>query len=86
LAFALWIDTGEQLAWAQGTHEYRPWGAAVVAVRDQFRLRDFSPTRRAPLRLRRTAFAGFYGSLEEVNEALRSPSPPKLGPTPMHVR
>ncbi len=86
MAFALWIDTDERLAWAQGTHEYRPWGAAVVAVTDQFRLKDFRETRRAPVRLLRRNFAGFYGSLEEVNEALRSPQPPQLGRTPLHVR
>jgi hypothetical protein len=85
MAFALWIDTDERLAWAQGTHEYRPWGAAVVSVTDQFRLKDFRDKRRAPMKLRQS-FAGFYASLEEVNEALRSPSPPKLGPTPLHVR
>jgi hypothetical protein len=85
MAFALWIDPQERLAWAQGTHEYRPLGAAVVAVTDQFRLRDFRASRRSPAKLRRS-FAGFYGSLEEVNEVLRSPQELKLGPTPLHVR
>jgi hypothetical protein len=39
MGFALWID-GE-LAWAQGVHEYRPMGAAVIGVTDRFRHRDF---------------------------------------------
>jgi hypothetical protein len=25
MGFALWIDADADLAWAQGTHEYRPW-------------------------------------------------------------
>ncbi len=88
MAFAVWIDPEERVAWAQGTHEYRPMGAAVVAVTDQFRLRDFSELRQCPPRLRRS-FAGFFGSLEEVNVYLRKASPAeawKLGPTPSHVR
>ena len=87
MAFALWIDKAEGVAWAQGTHEYRPMGAAVVAVTDRFRLRDFSERRRCPTRLRRSGFAGFFGSLEEVNEHLRSRcAGAPLLPTPMHVR
>ena len=85
MGFALWIDTDEKLAWAQGTHEYRPMGAATVAITDRFRLRDFSPRRRCPPRLRRSAFAGFFGSLEEVNESLAERRRWKLGSTPIHV-
>jgi hypothetical protein len=70
MAFALWIDDEEGLAWAQGTHEYRPMGAAVIAVTDRFRLRDFQNTLRHPPRLDRS-FAGFFASLEEVNHHLR---------------
>jgi hypothetical protein len=84
MGFALWIDRSDRLAWAQGTHEYRPMGAAVVAVTDQFRPRDFRQKRRCPSRLR-TAFAGFFGSLEEVNIHLRRRRAWKLGPTPSHV-
>lgn len=85
MGFALWIDNREQLAWAQGTHEYRPMGAAVIAVTDRFRPRDFRQTRRRPARLAR-AFAGFFGSLEEVNQHLRLRRRLHVGPTPSHVR
>jgi hypothetical protein len=86
LGFALWIDGEQRVAWAQGTHEYRPMGAAAIAITDQFRPRDFSPARHCPARLR-NRFAGFFGSLEELNEYLRRPrrrAPP--GVTPPHVR
>jgi hypothetical protein len=85
MGFALWIDTGNGLAWAQGTHEYRPMGAGVIAVTDQFRSRDFRQTRRCPKDLR-SCFAGFFGSLEEVNVRLRSNAEWKLRATPHHVR
>lgn len=85
MGFALWIDTAERLAWVQGTHEYRPMGAAVVAVTDQFRPRDFRTRRRTPAHLR-NSFAGFFGSLEEVNVSLRRRGRWRLGPTPSHVR
>ena len=70
MGFALWTDAAGGMAWAQGTHEYRPMGAAVISLNDQFRRRDFDPRRRCPSRLDR-AFAGLFGSLEEVNEFLR---------------
>ena len=85
MGFALWVDPEEKVAWVQGTHEYRPMGAAVVALSDQFRARDFRPGRRCPAALRRS-FAGFYGSLEEVNQRLRSSHTWKLRATPSHVR
>jgi len=69
MGFALWIDEDEQLAWAQGTHEYRPYGAAVIGSRGQFRWNDFRQSRRVPRSLRRQ-FVGFFGSLETVNECL----------------
>ena len=37
MGFALWIDAEPGLAWAQGTHEYRPLGTAVISFTDQFR-------------------------------------------------
>ena len=70
MGFAVWIDAENGLAWAQGTHEYRPMGSAVIASTDQFRHRDFRSTRRPPAHLRRS-FVGFFGSLEEVNVWLR---------------
>lgn len=85
MGFALWIDREERVAWAQGTHEYRPMGAAVIAVTDQFRHRDFRQTRRRPARVA-DSFAGFFGSLEEVNEYLRGKRPRRLRHTPSHVR
>ncbi len=68
MGFALWIDY--DVAWAQGTHEYRPMGTAVVAVTDTFRPRDFRPGRRSPGR-RDPTFSGFFGSLSELNAHLR---------------
>ena len=69
MGFAVWIDAKNGLAWAQGTHEYRPMGSAVIASTDQFRHRDFRRLRRPPAHLRRS-FVGFFGSLEEVNARL----------------
>jgi hypothetical protein len=85
MGFALWIDDGKDLVWAQGTHEYRPMGIAVIARTDQFRHRDFTPHRRRPAHLE-NAFAGFYGSLEEVNASLRAQMNWKLRWTPGHLR
>ena len=70
MGWAVWIDEREGTAWAQGTHEYRPFGTAVIAVTDQFRLRDFRQRIRRPERVA-TSFQGFFGSLEEVNHFLR---------------
>jgi hypothetical protein len=84
MGFAVWIDSEERLAWAQGTHEYRPMGAAVIAVSDQFRPRDFMPARRAPAHLR-ACFVGFFGSLETVNEFLHSTGTRKSRRTPPHL-
>jgi hypothetical protein len=70
MGFALWIDREDGLAWAQGTHEYRPMGTAVIASTDQFRRRDFRQKRKRPKQLEQS-FAGFFGSLEEVNVQLR---------------
>jgi len=85
VGFALWIDTVHGLAWAQGTHEYRPLGTAVIADTDQFRHRDFRQRRRRPPQLEQS-FAGFFGSLEEVNVRLRRP-PFRWKPrqTPAHL-
>lgn len=71
MGFALWLDTPARLAWVQGTQEYRAMGAAVIAINGQFRHRDFHARRARPLHLTNN-FAGFFGSLEEVNEFLRS--------------
>ncbi|GIU80848.1 MAG: hypothetical protein KatS3mg005_4086 [Bryobacteraceae bacterium] len=64
MGFALWID--DELAWAQGTHEYRPMGAAVIHAHGIFTPRDFRRSLRAPDRMD-PRFAGFFASLGEMN-------------------
>ena len=64
MGFALWIE--DDTAWAQGAHEYKPMGAAVIAVSCQFRASDFGRYRNPPSRLA-PSFRGLFGSLEEVN-------------------
>ncbi|MBM3814781.1 MAG: hypothetical protein FJW20_24410 [Acidimicrobiia bacterium] len=76
MAFALWVDA--ETAWAEGTHEYRPMGAAVIASTDLFQPRDFRPRRRRRSR-RDAAFQGLFASLEEVNQFLRDSRPHKKG-------
>jgi hypothetical protein len=34
MGFAVWIDRRNSLAWAQGTHEYRPMGTAVISLEE----------------------------------------------------
>jgi hypothetical protein len=72
MGFALWMSNEE--AWAQGTHEYRPMGCAVIARTGQFRSPDFNRYRRPP-NLRSPLFVGLFGSLEEVNVYLRRGKP-----------
>ena len=84
MGFAVWIDAESSLAWAQGTHEYRPMGSAVIASTDQFRPRDFRRGRRAPAHLRQS-FVGFFGSLEEVNARLRIQRKWRRRATPAHL-
>jgi hypothetical protein len=64
MGFALWID-GE-MAWAQGRHEYRPMGVAVVARSDLFSPRDFQSARRTPS-AGAACYVGMFASLGEVN-------------------
>ena len=67
MGFYLWVD--RDLAWAQGTYEYRPMGAAVIARTDLFRRRDFSPRRK--LQPSGTAeYAGQFASLGHLNAQL----------------
>ena len=84
MGFALWIDADLGLAWAQGTHEYRPLGAAAISFTDRFRRRDFRQTRRRPEHLH-NSFVGFFGSLEEVNACLQSAIERKRRATPAHL-
>ena len=84
MGFAVWVDPERRVVWARGTHEYRPMGAAVIAITDQFRARDFRTTRQVPPGVS-AGFAGFFGSLEEVNARLRSAEPWRFRPTPAHL-
>ena len=68
MGFALWID--QDVAWAKGTHEYRPMGVAVVSVTDLFAPRDFRPRRRAPSS-RDRSFVGYFASIGQLNAHLR---------------
>jgi hypothetical protein len=68
LGFALWIEP--ELAWAAGTYEYRALGVAVISNTDLFRPADFRRDRKPPP-LAGPAFAGYFASLGQVNEALR---------------
>jgi hypothetical protein len=68
VGFYLWMD--EELAWAQGTYEYRPMGTAVISVSDLFRRRDFSPRHRAQAP-HSAEFAGQFASLGHVNAQLQ---------------
>ncbi len=69
MGFALWTDTDQ--AWAQGTHEYRPMGAAVIARCGVFTPRDFRRQLRAPHRYD-PRFRGYFASLGELNDWLTS--------------
>jgi hypothetical protein len=84
VGFAVWIDAEERVVWARGTHEYRPMGTAVIALSDRFRQRDFAPMRPSPAHLQ-DSFAGFFGSLETVNEFLHSLHTRTLRRTPAHL-
>lgn len=68
MGFALWLKDGS--AWAQGTHEYKPMGAAVISETQLFRPRDFSRRRPAPAR-KSEGFQGLFASLEDLNAYLR---------------
>lgn len=68
MGFALWLDRDQ--AWAEGTHEYRPMGSAVVARGCVFSPRDFRRTLRAPHRYDHR-FRGYFASLGQMNDWLR---------------
>ena len=69
MGFGLWIDERERVAWACGTHEYRPMGAAVIGARGVFTPRDFQHRRRAPPR-EDPRFTGHFASLGQMNDFL----------------
>jgi len=68
VGFELYLSGG--VARAEGTHEYRPMGTAVISVTDLFRARDFNG-RKPGGKERRTDFAGFFASLVDLNDYLR---------------
>jgi hypothetical protein len=85
LGFAVWVDRSEQVVWAQGTHEYRPMGVAVIALRGQFRTLDFRQSLKRPPAVEKS-FVGFFASLEEVNRYVgENISRRRFRPTPAHL-
>ena len=68
MGYALWIDG--DVAWAEGAHEYRAWGTAVISANTRFRLANFRRMSRKRER-RGENFVGLFPSLEEVNHHLR---------------
>lgn len=69
MGFYLWLD--DDLAWAQGTYEYRAMGTAVISTTDLFRRRDFDPRRRPPIR-GSARLIGQFASLGHLNLQLRA--------------
>ena len=65
MGFHLWVD--RDLAWAQGTYEYRPMGTAVVAASDLFRRRDFRRKLEPPADAR---YLGQFASIGHINAEL----------------
>lgn len=76
MGFELWID--EHLAWARGTYEYRPMGAAVIAASDLFRSRDFHRSTRLPSRISK-AYVGQFASVGALNLQLQERRRQKKG-------
>lgn len=58
------------VAWAQGSYEYRPMGTAIIAATDLFTRRDFDPRRKTkpPATAR---YMGQFASLGQVNGILQ---------------
>jgi hypothetical protein len=69
MGFYLWLDG--DLAWAQGTYEYRPMGAAVISANDLFRRRDFSARRKAA-GATNADFIGQFASIGHLNAELQA--------------
>ena len=69
MGFYLWVDN--ELAWAQGTYEYRPMGTAVISASDLFRRRDFDPRRKLRTPGRSAGFVGQFASLGHLNAQLQ---------------
>jgi hypothetical protein len=67
MGFYLWLQ--DDLAWAQGTYEYRAMGSAVISATDLFRRRDFH--RRKQVRASRDEYVGQFASIGHLNAELR---------------
>jgi hypothetical protein len=75
MGFYLWV--AGDVAWAQGTYEYRPMGMAVVAVSDLFTRRDFD-SRRKNKPPAGAHYMGQFASLGQLNGVLqRNRRPPQ---------
>jgi hypothetical protein len=75
MGFALWVRDGQ--AWAMGTHEYRPMGAAVISAHGVFSPRDYHRRRTAPGRMD-PSLVGLFASLGEMNDYLKFRLAPRL--------
>jgi hypothetical protein len=72
MGFHLWID--HDIAWAQGTYEYRPMGTATISISDLFRRRDFRNRLHPPSGAQ---YLGQFASIGQINAELmrrRKPS------------
>ena len=67
MGFYLWFD--RDVAWAQGTYEYRPLGTAVIAASDLFQRRDFHMRQdaRPPAS---AEYMGQFASIGHLNQQL----------------
>jgi len=65
MGFHLWVD--RDVAWAQGTYEYRPMGTAAVSTSDLFRRRDFRRKLAPPPG---AEYLGQFASIGHINAEL----------------
>ena len=65
MGFHLWVD--HDIAWAQGTYEYRPMGTANISTSDLVRRRDFRSRLRPP---RGAEYLGQFASIGQINAEL----------------
>jgi hypothetical protein len=70
MGFHLWVD--RDVAWAQGTYEYRPMGTAAVSTSDLFRRRDFRRQLRPPTT---AEYLGQFASIGHINAELMKRRP-----------
>ena len=65
MGFHLWID--RDVAWAQGTYEYRPMGTAAISISDLFTRRDFRKRMQPPAG---AEYLGQFASIGHINAEL----------------